>query len=81
MARIVFDRKAFKAKSIGAEIAKWMLLAGVKQSDIADLLNLKQQAVSYKLRKGAFTYADLIALFEFLNVPDDEILRLMKVGK
>ena len=51
---------------------------GLSQSYVAEILNLKQQAVSYKMKHGVFTLAEVILIFRKLNADDETILKVMR---
>lgn len=78
MPRITSKRKAYMTKDIGSWIAGKMRMNKITQADMADCLNITQQAFGQKLRKSQFTYADLLAILEKLNVTDEEIIKLMR---
>lgn len=79
MARIRELKHKYMENDIGGKIVGLMYRQGVKQSDLADALKIKQPTMSYKLRNNAFTYGDLIKIFNVLGLPDSEILELMKI--
>ena len=56
-----------------------MYRAELTQADVASELGITQPAVSYKIKHNLFTYEDLLKLFKLLELPDDEIVELMKV--
>lgn len=49
-----------------------------RQRDVADALDISQQAFGQRLKTCNFTYTQLIELFDLLKFTDDEILRSMK---
>lgn len=79
MARIKELRPQYMQNDIGGKIVGLMYRQNIKQSDLAQELKITQPAMSYKLKKNAFTYGDLIKIFNLLGLPDSEILELMKV--
>ena len=79
MARIRELKHKYMEKDIGGKIVGLMYRQGVKQSALANELKITQPALSYKLRNNAFTYGDLIKIFNVLGLPDSEILELMKI--
>lgn len=66
------------AMDIGAYIDGRITKAGKSHADVGKELGMTQQNVSYKIRKNAFSYHDLLIIFKFLEMEDGEILKLMK---
>lgn len=78
MPRVKALKTEYMANDLGAYIKGVMWRQQVKQQDIAEALGVTQQAVDYKLRNNSFSYKDLLIVFRELQLPDGEILRLMK---
>lgn len=55
-----------------------MKVRHVTQSQIADKLGISQPAFGKKLKKKQFTFSDLITVFEVLDIPDEDILSVMR---
>jgi len=51
----------------------------VTDAQIARKLDVTQQAVSYKMKKGSLTLTDLMLIFRELGATDEEILKIMKM--
>jgi hypothetical protein len=45
---------------------------------ISDRLSISEQSVSFKNRRGSYSYLELVELFDTLHATDEEILKLMK---
>lgn len=76
---VIMNRTEYKARTIGKLVIGWLRRAGKYQRELAAVLGISQQALSQKCMNNSFTYADLIIIFYFLDVPDDEILKTMKI--
>lgn len=79
MPKVTALKPEYMASNIGKTIEDWMNRREVKQSDLAEELGISQPAFSYKIKKNAFTYKDMILIIRFLDPPDMEILRVMKI--
>ena len=55
-----------------------MKVKQISQRCIAKKLEISQQAFSKKLKKAQFTFLELVEIFEILDIPDKEILTVMK---
>ena len=55
-----------------------MKVKGVTQTQMASELMISQQAYSRKLKNVQFTFADLTTIFEVLDMPDEDILSVMR---
>ena len=51
----------------------------LRQEDLSKLLGISQPAFSNRMKKGLFSYSDLLELLKELDATDEEILRLMKL--
>ena len=55
-----------------------MKIKRITQRQMAGNLGISQQAFAKKLKNAQFTFSDLTTIFDALETPDDEILRVMK---
>ena len=55
-----------------------MKVKRMTQSKMADELGISQPAFGKKLRNKQFTFTDLVTIFRVLEIPDDEILSVMR---
>ena len=58
-----------------------MKVRNITQGQMADKLDISQQAFGKKLKTKRFTYSDLVTIFAELEIPDDEILSVMREKK
>ena len=79
MPKSIINKKEYKKQGIGSFVYKWLKQANKRVSDLADELFISQPGLTYKMRHNSFSYADMLTIFEYLNVPDEEILYVMKV--
>lgn len=80
MPRITSKRKQYKISDLSEYIVGKMYSQDIRQSALAEKLEISQPQLSYKLKNSSFTYGDLLTIFEFFGTNDGEILRLMKIG-
>lgn len=78
MPRIKELKPQYMENDLGGRIVGLMYRQGIKQEEIARELNISQPAMSYKLRNNSFSYKDLVQIFSILDLPDSEIIGLMK---
>lgn len=55
-----------------------MKVQRITQRQMADKLGISQQAYAKKLKNSQFTFVDLVTIFEVLDMPDEEIVKVMK---
>jgi len=79
MPRIRELRPQYMASDIGSRIVGLMFKNKVSQTALARELGITQGGLHYKLMNNAFTYKDLIIIFNVAKATDEEILELMKV--
>ena len=79
MPKANINRKEYKKSSIGSWVYKWLKQENRRIQDLAAELFISQPALSYKIKNNTFSYADLLTIFDYLNVPDEEILFVMKL--
>ena len=79
MPRSIVNKKQYRVSDIGHWVVKWLKQAGKREQDLADELLISQPALSYKIKHNSFSYADMLTVFDFLNVVDEEILYVMRI--
>lgn len=79
MPKANINKKEYRIKDIGNWVVKWLKQAKKREQDLADELGISQPALSYKISHNAFSYADMLTIYDFLNVPDDEILFVSRI--
>ena len=55
-----------------------MKVKHITQTQMAGVLGISQQAFGKKLKNAQFTFSDLVTIFEMLELPDEEILSVMR---
>jgi len=70
--------RELKKNYIGKTIKKWLIDADMNQSDLAEAMDIPRQKVSYMIRNNAVDYGDLLDIIEACNVPDEEIVKVMR---
>ena len=55
-----------------------MKVKHITQSQMAEKLEISQQAFGKKLKKCQFAFQELTVIFETLETPDEDIIRVMK---
>lgn len=79
MPRVRYYRKEYAV----SDFCKWLngqlKMNGYKQADVADWLEITQQAVSKKMRSGNFDLKELITIFAQLDTDQTEIGRILKI--
>lgn len=79
MPRVTIKRKTYMVSDLSKWIAGKMYESNITQDDLAQIIGISQPAFSNRLRKGLFSYEDMITLLKALHATDQEILRLMKL--
>ena len=79
MPRVTIKRKTYMVNDLSEWIYGRMRKLNIKQADLAPEIGISQAAFSNRLKKGLFSYEDMITLLKALNATDEEILRLMKL--
>ena len=79
MPRIKAKKKEYKVSSLSLYIVLEMRKQDISQDKMARILGITQPGFSYKLKRNAFSYGDLLTIFETLGTEDEAILRLMKL--
>lgn len=79
MPKAIINKKEYRANDIGNWVVKWLRQSGKRMTDLAEELLITQPALSYKIKHNAFTYSDMLTVFDYLNVNDEEILYVMKI--
>lgn len=79
MPRVAIKKKEYKVSDFSKWIVAKMYEQNLRQQDIAEIMGISQPAFCNRLRKGLFSYADILTLFQKLGATDNEILGLMKI--
>ncbi len=51
------------------------------QGELAKVVGVHQTAISQKLRNKSFKYEDLVEIFDYLGLTDQQIISVMRKGK
>lgn len=78
MPRVLIKKQDYMATDLSKWIVGKMYEKGLRQEDLAKLINISQPAFSARLKSGSFTYRQLLTLLKELNATDGEILKIMK---
>ena len=81
MPRITAKKKDYRVADLRKWIAGQMYLLGLKQSYLAEKIGITQPSFCQRLKKGLFTYEELLVLLDELHATDEEILKMMKLKK
>lgn len=79
MPKSIINKKEYRANDIGNWVVKWLKQTGKREKDLAEEIGITQPALSYKIKHSSFSYADMLSVFDFLKVCDEEILHVMKL--
>ena len=79
MPKVIINKHEYKKQNIGSYVFMWLRRAGKYEKDLAPELGISQQGLSHKIRNNSFTYSDMLTVFDYLDVPDEEILQVMKI--
>lgn len=70
--------KELKRNYIGKTIKKWLIDADLSQQQLAGMIDMSPQLLGYKIKNNAFGYGDLLDIFSALELPDEEIVKVMR---
>lgn len=74
------QRRANKTKAFNRWVKGQLAEHDASQEELAIKMDITQQALSYKIRSGAaFTYPQMLIIFEFFGTTDEVILRFMRM--
>ena len=74
--------KVYKTEYLVKDFPHWvedkLREKGMHQKEVAFLLGITQQSLSYKIRNNAFTFEDFIKLMEIFKPDEKELIGLIK---
>ena len=79
MPKVIINKKEYKVQNIGGYVLMWLRRKHKYIRELASELGISQQGLSYKISNNTFSYADLLTIFDYLEVPDEEILMVLKI--
>lgn len=78
MPRIQALKKDYMVRDFAHFVKDHIRDEGMKQEDLADILGISQQKLSYKICHNTFSYAEFLAIVEVFKPNDNELMRLVK---
>ena len=81
MSRVALKRREYKAGNFGEWLVEKMHTKKLTQTDMGKLLGITQPAFQNRLKKGLFSYSEMLIIFETMGASDTEILNLMKLQR
>lgn len=81
MPRVSFNKKTYKIKDFGGWVVGKLYSEQKTQSDLANQQGVSQQVMSYRIKHCIFSYGDLLTIFEYFDISDEEILCIMKLNE
>ena len=79
MPRVHLKRKEYMVSDFSSWLNDRMYRRKLSQKDLGQFIGISQPAFSNRMKKGLFSYEDIITLLDKLEATDEEILRLMKM--
>ena len=74
-----------KQEKLNNDLSAWLIgtmkVKHIRQSEAAEALGIKQQALSYKIKNGSYKFEDLVGLFQILEPDADTVMRLLGVDQ
>lgn len=81
MPRVALKRQEYKVGNFSEWLVEKMHTKKLTQTDMGKLLGITQPAFQNRLKKGLFSYSEMLIIFETLEASDTEILNLMKLQR
>lgn len=78
MPRVYLTKQEKLNEKLATLIYGTMKVKHITQTQMAGFLGISQQAFSKKLKTVQFTFSDLVTIFEVLELPDEDILAVMR---
>lgn len=79
MPRVAIKKKDYMVTDLSKWIVGKMYELDLTQSDLAEMIGISQPAFCQRLKKGMFSYIELLTLLKRLSATDEEILKMMKI--
>lgn len=79
MPRVAIKKKEYMISDLSKWLVGKMYENHLRQEDLGKLIGVSQPAFCNRMKKGLFTYEDLLILFKELKASDEEILKLIKM--
>ena len=78
MPKVALKKKDYMVTDLTKWIVGKMYELDLTQSDLAEMIGITQPAFCQRLKKGMFSYLELLTLLKRLKATDEEILKMMK---
>lgn len=79
MPRIAIKKKQYKISDLSKFVVGEMYAQDVTQEEMARHMGITQSTFSYKLKHNAFSYGDLLTIFDVLGVTNEQKIKLMSL--
>lgn len=77
MPRVSLSKKKYKVSDLSKYIASEMYAQDISQEELAMHLGITQPGLSYKMKNNAFSYGDLLTIFDVFGTPNEKKAELM----
>lgn len=81
MPRITAKNKEYKISDLSKYIVSEMYAQDITQAEMATHLGVTQSTFSYKLKHNAFSYGDLLTIFDVLGTSEEKKVELMSLNR
>ena len=78
MARGFNNRVGHAKEGMKKSVEKQMRIEDMSQQELAELMGITQQALSYKFKRNSYSFDDVYNFFRFLHFEDEDILKIFK---
>ena len=78
MPKVIINKREYRVKDFGSWVIKWLRREDKTMTDLGNELGISHQGISYKIKHNSFTLSDMITIFDYLNVPDNEMVLALK---
>ena len=79
MPRVHLKKKDYKVNDFCKWLKGKLASEGISQTELAEVINLTQPTISYKIKTGQFDLKEIITIFDFLKATDEEIIKAVKL--
>lgn len=78
MPRVRINSTKYKTADLPKFIRSKLVDSNLEQKDLAVAIGITPQAFSNRMKKGLFSYSELVNILAEVKASDEEIVRLMK---
>lgn len=79
MPRVAIKKKQYKVSDLSKYLTMKMYEQQLYQKDLAGMIGISPSSFCERMKKGLFSYEELLILLKELKATDEEILWLMKL--